>query len=295
MFFAIMSGAMNAFGAILQKSAVNKIPVAERQERFMRRLLRSPIWLLGLGMSLGLGTFFTLSSQKLIGPALVPGLSASGMIILAIGSVRLMGEHLKRSELMGILMLICGISCLGASNLSIPSKEVDLADAALLTRISFFTVALALCWLSSFLLAQRASNESRGLVMAVSGGFPFCLSNLWILPLIITISLVFAEMAHPQQLVIFIVASVILVTTNLAGIRQVQEAYRFAPASKVQPIQQIPTQIVPILIYFIVFQRSATEKAIFLIPFGVIMIIGSGFLLGRRHLEFDELGSRREE
>ncbi len=285
MLCAIMSGAMNAFGAILQKSAVNKIPIDQREVHFMPRLLRSPAWLLGLGMSMGLGTIFTLLSQKLIGPALVPGLSASGMIILAIGSVKLIGERIKPEEMLGIVMLILGIFFLGYSNLIIPSDEVDLLDRDLLLRIFIFTIGLSLCWLLSFLLAQRAQNQTRGLIMAVSGGFLYCLSNLWILPLIITIGMVFAGIARHIQVIIFIIASIMLVTTNLAGIRQVQEAYKFAPASKVQPIQQVPTQIVPILIYFIVFQRTAAGNVMILIPIGVIMIIVSGFLLGKRKVE----------
>ncbi len=285
MLCAIMSGTMNAFGAILQKSAVNKIRIDHREERFMMRLLRSPRWLLGLGMTLGLGTIFTLLSQKLIGPALVPGLSASGLIILAIGSMKFIGERLRPAEMLGIAMLVLGIFFLGYSNLIIPSDEVDLLDRDLLLRISIFTIGLSLCWLLSFLLAQRAQNQTRGLILAVSGGFFYCLSNLWILPLIITIGVVFSGTARNIQVIIFVIACVMLVTTNLAGIRQIQEAYKFAPASKVQPIQQVPTQIVPILIYFIVFQRTAAGNVMILIPIGVIMIIVSGFLLGKRKVE----------
>jgi hypothetical protein len=143
--------------------------------------------------------------------------------------------------MLGIGMFVLGISLLGYSDLSISSEEIDLLDGYLLLRIFLFTIGLCLCWFLSFLLARRAQNQARGLIMAVSGDFPFCLSNLWILPLIITMGLVFAGSARNLQVIIFIIASVMLAITNLAGIRQVQEAYKSAPASKVQPIQQVPT------------------------------------------------------
>jgi hypothetical protein len=283
--FAILSGAMNAFSAILQKSVVNKIPIEDRDNRFMTRLLRSPAWWVGFGMSMGLGTIFNLRAQSLIGPALVPGLTASGMIILAIGSVRLIGEKLRPAEVLGIVLMVAGISFLGYSNLSISSKTVDLFSGGLLTRLIFFSVALGLSWLFTFLIALQAQHQTRGLTLAVSGGFPYCISNLWILPLILTIGPVFSGTAQLLEVVIFILACILLVITNLVGIRQVQEAYKFAPASKAQPIQQIPTQIVPILIYLIVFQRSFSDVARILVPLGVSLVIVSGFLLGQRRTD----------
>ena len=278
-FCAIMSGVVNAFGAILQKGVVNRIPVEKRGDRLMAQLLRSPAWLLGLVLTLGLGSVFTLYSQSLIGPALVPGLSASGMIVLAIGSVSLIGEKLKPSEILGIVLMVIGIALLGYSNLSIPGSEVNLLDRSLLLRIALFSAALGLCWLLSLLLAQRATDLAKGLILAVSGGFLYCLSNLWIMPLLVTIGRVFAGTAQTVQVIMFVISCIMLVTTNAAGIRQVQEAYRFAPASKVQPIQRVPTQIVPILIYFVVFQRSASGPAIILVLLSVALIVVSGFLL----------------
>jgi ribosomal protein S18 acetylase RimI-like enzyme len=154
---AILSGGLHAFGAILQKSAVNRIPAAERDDRFMRRLLRTPAWLLGLALSFGVGTVFNLLAQRLIGPALVPGLTASGMLVLAVASVRLIGEHLRPLEMLGILLLVAGTGLLGWSRLAIPADQVDLLDHALLLRILGFTVVLGACWLLSFWLDRAAS------------------------------------------------------------------------------------------------------------------------------------------
>lgn len=281
-FCAVMSGAMDAFGALLQKRVVDHTPAEKRTDRFMPHLLRNPRWLLGVSLSLGPGTFFILTAQSLIGPALVPGLTATGLIILAVGSVALNGERLNPAEVLGIVLMVCGVSFLGYSNLSIPSRDVGQVGGALLARLVLFTIALALCWLLCLLLARRAHHQPRGLLLSISAGFPYALSNAWTLPLIVTIGSVFAGRAGLLQGIVFAISCAMLVSTNLAGIRTVQEAYKFTPASKVQPVLQIPTQTAPILLYFAVYQRSGSEASAFLIPLGVALVIASGFLLGRR-------------
>jgi drug/metabolite transporter (DMT)-like permease len=277
-----MSGAMDAFGALLQKRVVDHTPAERRTDRFMGHLLRNPRWLLGVSLSLGPGTFFILTAQSLIGPALVPGLTATGLIILAVGSVVLNGERLVPADVLGIVLMICGVSLLGYSNLSIPSRDVGQVEGALLARLLLFTAALALCWLLCLLLARRAQHQPRGLFLAFSAGYPLALTNAWTLPLIVTIGVVFAGQAGLLQWIVFVLACAMLVSTTLAGIRTVQEAYKFAPASKVQPVLQIPAQTAPILLYFAVYQRSGSEAAALLIPLGVALVIASGFLLAKR-------------
>jgi len=279
---AIMSGAMDALGALLQKRVVDHTPAERQTNRFMRHLVQNPRWLLGLFLSLGPGTFFILTAQSLIGPALVPGLTATGLIILAVGSVVLNGEKLNSSDVLGIVLMVCGATFLGCSNLGIPSSEVSQVEGALLARLLLFSAAIALCWLLCQLLARRAHEQPRGLLLAVSGGYPFALSNAWTLPLIVTIGSVFSGQAGLLLWIVFVISCVMLVSTNLAGVRLVQEAYKFAPASKVQPVLQIPTQTAPILLYFAVYRRSGSGSAAFLIPLGVTMVIASGFLLGKR-------------
>ena len=279
---AVMSGVMNAFGALLEKRAVDHTPVEKRSDQFMRHLLRNPRWLLGFFLSVGPGTFFVLTAQSLLGPALVPGFTATGLILLAIGSVVLNGERLNLADALGIVLMVGGVSLLGYSNLSVTSREVGQVGSALLVRLLLFSAALALCWLFTHLLARRAQDQPRGLLLAVSGGYPYALSNAWILPLILTIGSVFAGQADLLQGIVFALACVMLVSTNLVGVRLIQEAYKFAPASKVQPILQIPVQTAPILLYFAVYRRPGPQVAAYLIPLGVGLIIASGFLLGNR-------------
>jgi len=152
-------------------------------------------------------------------------------------------------------------------------------------RIAVFSFALVFCWGLSWLAAQKIRTSSKGLLLAVSAGFPFCLSNLWILPLLITIGPALSGTGQLVEIIMFILSCIMLIITNMLGIRQTQESYRYAPANKAQPLQQVPTQIAPILIYLTVFQRSITDIAILLVPLGVTLILSGGFLLGKRRLD----------
>lgn len=281
---AVLSGVMNACGAILQKNAVNQIPPDERAQGLMRRLVGDRRWVLGLAMSMGVGSALVLTAQSLIGPALVPGLSASGLVVLALASTRFIGEKLRPAEMLGVVSLVCGVALLGLSRLEIRGADVNLHDGALLLRLLAFSVGLALCCLSFLLASSRARDEARGLMVAMAASFLYCLSNLWILPLIVTIGRVFGGRADLLEGVLFVASCVMLVGTNAGGIRGVQEAYRFAPASKVQPIQQVSTQTVPILIYFLVFQQRAVGSALLFAPAGVALIVIGGFLVAGRRL-----------
>ncbi len=94
---AIFCGISMQAGIIIQKKAVNDMPAEDRAQRFLRTLIKSPKWLGGLLLEYGLGTASFLVAQSLIGPTLVPGLMASGLIVLAIGSVKIIGEALSLS------------------------------------------------------------------------------------------------------------------------------------------------------------------------------------------------------
>jgi hypothetical protein len=122
--------------------------------------------------------------------------------------------------------------------------------------------------------------------MAVSNGFPFAISNLWIAPLVAVIFLVLQGKGSTSQVIIFIAASIILVATNLFGMWQTQECFRYGQASNIIPVQQVPVQICPILVYFYVFALKAPDSAsVAYMLSGVALIIISGFLLGRRQEE----------
>jgi hypothetical protein len=165
---AILSGVLNQYGQLLQKKAVNEIPPEVREQRFMRTLIRHPAWITGMVLAIGFGSVAFMFAQGMIGPALVPGLMASGLIVLAIGSVKMNKETLDKTEGLGIVIMIVGIILLGMSELGINSEQVRvaLADRATWLRITVFTLSLLFLWGVLHLLAFR-SVKRKGIILAL--------------------------------------------------------------------------------------------------------------------------------
>ena len=288
---AILCGVVIQSGILLQKKVVNDLPPEVREKGFMRTLVRKPMWLAGIVLEVAVGAVTFMTAQNLIGPALVPGLMASGLIVLAIGSVKLIGETLSAGEYAGIFLMIVGILLLGLSELEIPVERVReaLAFPGTAGRIAVFSVSLLLLWGATHLASLR-SPKRKGMIIAFSNGFPFCLSNFWISPLLAVWVVVLGGNGSWGQIGLFVLASAILVGTNLFGIRQTQEAFKFAQASNVIPVQQVTVQITPVLVYFYVFSLDPpTRLAGALIVSGALCVSLSGFLLGRRQSELEKI------
>jgi len=284
--FAILSGIINNFGIILQKKVVNEIRV---EVKFGRALIKNPLWLLGLMMQLGIGTIFFLLAQVYIGPALIPGLMASGLIILVFGSVKIIGETLKRDEIIGILLMIGAIFLLGISGLSIDISEQNLLDMMFLFRIIIFSLIV---FISSIIceILQRKIEKYSGILLSIFSGLMFSLSNFWVSLLLGTIINVFQGIYSLGELILFISSSLILIATNFIGILKIQESFKVAQASNMIPIQQVPIQITSIFIYLLIFllQPPSIMSIIFLI-LGILLILISSFLLGKRQAQLEKI------
>ncbi len=285
--FGILGGILTQSGQLLEKLAVNQIRKENPEKGFMRGLLKNPIWLLGVIFGLGGGTAAYMIAQSMIGPALTPGLMASGLIVLAIGSVQMNKEVLNASEKIGIGLMIIGIILLGLSELGINQAQVrtTLADQNAVARIAIFTVSL---FTISFITRSVASrvNGRKGMLIALTNGFLACLSDFWINPLLALILIVLSGNGSPEQEIIFVIAALILMTTATVITWQNQLAFKVAQASNIVPVAQVPIQISPILVYFYIFalKPPSTISVIYILA-GTILTILSGFLLGRRKEE----------
>ena len=280
----VLGGILTQFGQLLEKRAVNQFRADSQEYGFFRRLIKSPTWLSGDFFGLGGGTVAYMFAQSLIGPALTPGLMASGLVILAVGSVRMNHENLNSSEIVGIVLMILGILSFGLSGLAINSTQVrtTLADQSALQRITLFTVSFFLMSIITRSLASRIKNR-RGMLIALANGFLSCLSDFWINPLLALIAIVLLSHAKPSQIIIFIIACIILVTVATTVTWTNQLAFKYAQASNVVPVAQVPIQIAPILVYFFIFALTPPSSiSVVYILAGTSLTIVAGFLLGRR-------------
>ena len=142
--FGLLSGNLSNFGNVLEKKAVIDIPKKERDDNFGRKLLKNPIWLTGFILATFIDPIFYVIAQDLLGtelgPTLVPGLMASGLIVLAIGSVKIVGEKLGNIEYIGIALMILGMVFLAFSNLE--SGEGEITSPEFILRMTIFTIII---------------------------------------------------------------------------------------------------------------------------------------------------------
>ncbi|MFX0004431.1 MAG: DMT family transporter [Candidatus Hermodarchaeota archaeon] len=283
---ALLAGSTTQLGSVFQKKAVNEIST---ELKFMKTLVKRPTWILGVILSFGISSIFYLAAQSFIGPALIPGLTAFGLIVLALGSIKIVGERLKFEDIIGIFLMITGTILLSLSQLSIEIIEINLLEVGLVIRITIFTIILVIL---SFLchIFQKMSDKYKGILFAILSGFMFTLSNLWVSQLIGTITDIFSGFLNLAQLIMFIIAAIILVFSNILGLATIQHAYRVGNASHMVPIQQVPILIAPIFIYFLVFLMVAPSffSIVYLI-LGIALIIISVFLFGKRAAQMEEI------
>ncbi len=284
--FAILSGILNNFGTVLQKKIVNE---HRDDKEFMKNLIKNPIWFFGLILQLAIGSVFFILAQLYIGPAIIPGLMAAGLIILALGSVAIVGETLKKPEVIGIVLMILAITLLGFSEFSIEINAVNLTEIFFIIRLVTFTLILFLASLICEFF-QKRNERYRSIFLAISSGFMFSLSNFWIGPLMGLIDNIFGGTFILAELLLFICACVILIVANVVGMIRINKSFKQGQASNLIPIQQVPIQITPVFIYFFVFLLPAPSilSMIFLI-IAVFLIIISSFLLGKRQAQLEEI------
>jgi hypothetical protein len=277
---AVASGIAHNIGVLLQKKVVNQI-AADRQG-FFARLVRHPLWLAGFILHMGLGSALFLLAQVRLGPALIPGLMAAGLLVLVVGSIWILKESLGAAEVIGILLLIAAITLLGLSRLAIDVEEFDVLARSFVLRSALFSVVITGLILVLEILAKRMTR-CRGSALAVSSGLFYVLSNFWVGPFMGAVLRIFKGIFTLPVIALFVAGSVILVITNMYGIAKLQLAFRVANASLAIPIQQIPIQSAPAFVYLAVFRLSPPSAAsVLMFCLAIVLIIGSTFILARR-------------
>jgi hypothetical protein len=289
--FALLAGCASQAGHICQKLAVNREtaqakPAFSGERGFFARLLRRPLWLAGLALELGAGTVFFLLAQVRLGPALIPGLMATGLILLAVGSAWIVREALGFGELLGIALLLASAVLLGRSRLAIDLSSFDILDAGFLLRSAAFSAAVTALFFALRLrpVAGRGAKAAiRGVPAALGSGLLYALSNFWVGPFTGAVLRLFrGELGLPVW-AMFAFGSAALVLTNLFGIAELQKAFRVSRAAVAVPLQTLPTQIAPGLVYLLVFRLPPPSRgSLWLFALGAGLILISSFLIGWR-------------
>ncbi|MHA1192721.1 MAG: hypothetical protein ACTSP9_10550 [Promethearchaeota archaeon] len=284
---AILGGFSHYLGLILEKYVINKMP---DEVKLMKTLIKEPLWLFAIFIRFGIGSILFIFAQIVIGPAITPGLMASGLIILAIGSIKILGEKLNYSEIAAIFVMIIAVAFIGLSGLSIEISEENLLDPAFLFRMFISTGILALIAVI-FQVIQGKNQRLKVILLALISGLMLSLNNFWITPFIWSLGNMFGGYFSIESFLLFIVSAVILITANVFSVIKMSQSFRSGKASFLAPIQNVPVQLTPSILYFFVFMMITSSIAsITFFILGVTLIISSSFILGKRQAQIEQIG-----
>jgi hypothetical protein len=286
----ILGGMCNFLGQVLQKKAINDTPQEARDKALVKSLVRSKTWLAGIVFTVAFSAVFVILAQSIVGAALVPGLGASGFIVLAIGSTRILKESLKVAEYVAIMLLIAAISLIGFSQLSITGSLAYFSDPQFDSRLGIYTIAFTAAWLGLFYAGRKLKTRFKSIMLAIGTGFPFVVGNIWLQPLIVSIGPVLGGTAGALEWTVFPIAASIVALASLIGLGHYQYALNTGNASIVVPFQQIPQQVAPALVYYLIYQLdSPTGYSPYLLLAGIVLICIAGFALGKRQAALDRI------
>jgi len=284
---ALLAGIVVYIGVLIQKHVINK---HSNDPKFIRSLVKSPIWIMGLLLQVVIGGLvFYFIAIMFIGPALVPGIMSAGLIVLALGSVKILNEKLGKEEILGILLMIAGVSFLGLSNLSIDVSTFIILDSGFILRIIVFTIVV-LCLAVIFEVLRRKHEKYKGLIMAFESGLVLSLNTVWASPGTTVVTHVVDGIIIEEEIIFGIIIGIILLLIVAIGITIGQISLKYGQANILAPLNSVPIQIIPIIAFFIIFLSTPPNilSVIFMI-IGFTLIISSSFLLTKRQAKIEKI------
>lgn len=284
---AISAGVANFMGQILQKKAINDVKVGDEVE--MKKVVKKPLWIIGLLCVVIFTAVLSMTAQNFIGPALTPGLFAAGLIVLAFGSVKILGEKLKKEEWIAVIMVVAGIALVAASKLSIDTGLERFTDTGFVIRLSVASAILIALWLGLFYGGKKA-YKNKSIIMSIGSGMPFALGNIWMFAMVDSIAELFAGHLSGFNFLIFAISGILMASTQVLGLVHASKTLATGNASIVVPMQQLPQQIMPIITFFVIFALPAPSiGSYFFITGGIICIVAGGFILGKRQASLESI------
>lgn len=275
---AILAGISLNLGYLFQKIAVDSI---DKKDFKMTKLLTKPLWLGGIFLQLIIGIGLFALAQLYIGPSLVPGLMALGVVFLVIGSNITLKEKFSLSKKIGVALIVFAIFFIGISELNINVTGFNMLDSSFLIRLVTFNIVY-LVFAVAFLSIPFFIPRRKGLARIFASGLFFSLANLWI-------SIVMGLWGQQETAVFaspiiwyFLTALGLTIVTGVLAVFLTQEAMEVGNVGVLIPVQNVPIQITPALLYFYVFNLTADSiLSILYLILGILLIITGSFLLAR--------------
>ena len=286
---ALIAGTIVQIGALLQKFIVNK---HSDDPKFFKSLVKSPVWILGLLMQViigGLGFYFI--AIILIGPALVPGLMAVGLIVLAVGSIKILNEKLGKEEIIGILLMIAGVTFLGLSELTIDVFTFDIFNSGFIFRIIGFSIAIL--FLAIIIeIFRRKYPKKKGFMLAIEAGLILSLNTVWASPGSTVVAHIVDGIIIEEEIIFGIIILIVVLLIVAIGITIGQISFKYGQANVLVPLTNLPIQVIPVIAFFIVFLSIPPNAfSVIFVIIGFALVITSSFLLAKKQAKFETISN----
>ncbi|MHA2287743.1 MAG: hypothetical protein ACXABG_03040, partial [Promethearchaeota archaeon] len=223
---ALIAGIVVNIGALIQKSVINK---HSDNPKFIRSLVKSPLWIIGVLLQIFIGGLvFYFIAIIFIGPALVPGLMAVGLIVLALGSVKILNE------------------------------KFNILNSAFIVRIIVFSVVI-LSLVIIFEMLGRRIVKRKGLIKAVEAGLILSLNTVWASPGTTVVTHMLEGIIIEEEIIFGIIILIIILLFVAIGITLGQISLKYGQANVLVPLTNVPIQIIPVIAFFIIFLSSPSN------------------------------------
>ncbi|NVM19973.1 MAG: hypothetical protein HWN80_19895 [Candidatus Lokiarchaeota archaeon] len=286
---ALIAGIIVQIGVLIQKYVINK---HSNDPKFIRSLVKSPLWILGLLLQViigGLGFYFI--AIILIGPALVPGLMAVGLIVLAVGSIKILNEKLGKEEIIGILLMIAGVTLLGLSELTIDVFTFNIFDSGFIFRIIGFSITF-LFLATTLEIIRRKYAKNKGLLLAIEAGLILSLNTVWASPGSTVVAHIVDGVIVEEEIIFGIIILIVILLIVALGITVGQISLKYGQANVLVPLTNVPIQVIPVIAFFIVFlSMPPNALSLIFVMIGFALVITSSFLLAKKQAMFEPISN----
>jgi hypothetical protein len=138
-------------------------------------------------------------------------------------------------------------------------------------------------------ISQKFSSL-KAILLALTSGLMLSLNNFWISPLLWSFVKIFNTTFNFGVLLLCIISLGFLFAANVLAVITMSRAFKVGKASYLAPIQNIPVQLMPSILYFLVFLLIPPNTvSILLLAVGILLIIVSSFILGKRQAELEDI------
>ncbi len=281
-FTAVLAGIVYNLGVLVMKRAISRLPM-DRPLRFS--FLQSPLWIAGLALQFVMGVPLNFLAVGLIGPVLVPGLMAVGLVVLALAAVLTGVEKPRWTDFAGVTLLVLAVFGFGLSRLAVDITATSPRDPVLLLRALLFLGAVVVLILvcTAAARAARGAESVAGILFGVQSGLLYTIGNIsagFVAGVVVRLG---RGPADGLEILVGAIAIAIAAGGSSLGVITTQHALRHGRVVVTVALQNAIGMLVPMGLFFLVYRPFApTAGQLAFVGVGSVFLIAGILLLTGR-------------